>query len=78
MPEPAPLNSVPFLAHHADDMQTRRICLGSLARMTDTNRLFWQSAWMKDNSVAVPPTLAIDKTKAWDIVFLSREQPFVS
>lgn len=78
MPPPAPLASIPFVAQETADLQTRRIQLGSLARMNDSTRLFWESSWMKDNTTIHLPTLSLQETKSWDILFFSREQPFVS
>lgn len=56
-PAPAPMESIPFIAKQSEDMHTRRILIGSLARTNDRNRLFWENAL---SSTETPRTLSPD------------------
>jgi hypothetical protein len=44
MPAPAPMLTVPFLSKETEELHTRIVMLGSLARCHDPTRAFWESA----------------------------------
>lgn len=74
---PAPLNSVPFYSKDTDDMHTRIIMLGSLARCYDKTRAFWESAW-GDSTITVPMLIEPSELRRGDVLFLSRNDATLS
>jgi hypothetical protein len=74
-PPPAPMESVPFVAKHPEDMHTRRILIGSLARTNDRQRLFWDSV---SASTDVPQMISPGDLERGDVLFFSREDSALS
>lgn len=77
MPAPAPMRSVPYMSQEPEDLHTRVIMLGSLARCHERTRNFWASAWANHETVH-PPVLEMGDLARGDVLFVSREDSLLS